>query len=81
MCARRIRAAKGIIRDLPDDHPQNPNHPSQRANFLALMRELGRMAAAQEWERLHGSEDKDGETKGSGGLRKVLKRSSKRTVD
>jgi hypothetical protein len=68
-------ARPGVIRDLPADDPRNPNHPNQRANWLALMRELGRIAAAQEWERLHGK------TEGSGGLRKVLKPTSKRAID
>jgi hypothetical protein len=34
--------------------PRNINHPRHDAQWLALMRELGRIAAAQEWEHLHG---------------------------
>jgi len=35
--------------------PRNIDHPLHDEKGLALMRELGRIAAAQEWERLHGN--------------------------
>jgi hypothetical protein len=56
-------------------------HPSQRANWLALMREMGRLMAAHEWERIHGSKGKNDKTKGSGGIRQILQRPPKRAVD
>jgi hypothetical protein len=68
----RSRTPIGAIRPLDADDPRNPNHPSQRANWLALMRELGRIAAAQEWERQHESEGNNDETKGSCSLRPIL---------
>jgi hypothetical protein len=57
---------RGIVRPLDPNDPRNPDHPSQRANWLALMRELGRIAAAQEWERLHGDGGKVDKSKPTG---------------
>lgn len=77
---------QGTIRPLDPDDPRSLDHPCQRANWLALMRELGRIAAAQEWERLHG-EGKDVGTKngaasqGSGSLCPLLKHPAKRPLN
>lgn len=55
---RQRKRPKGIVRPLDPSDPRSIDHPSQRANWLALMRELGRIAAAQEWDRQHGGKMK-----------------------
>lgn len=68
----RLKTA-GVVRHLPLSDPRNPNHPSQRANFLAMMGEMGRVMAAAEWERLYGDNDNDDRTEKGSRLRSVLK--------
>jgi len=70
----RIKKATGVLRPLGVGDPRNPEHPSQRANWLALMRELGRLMAAQEWERQHGGTEPNDGIETSGGIREVFKR-------
>jgi hypothetical protein len=44
----------GKMRPLDRSDPRNPDHPCQKANWLALASELGRAVAASEWQRLYG---------------------------
>ncbi len=34
--------------------PRNIDHPSHKEKWLVLMRELGRITAARDWEHQHG---------------------------
>jgi hypothetical protein len=70
----RIKPVRGIIRHLPDDDPRNPNHPNQRANWLAAMEKLGRQLAIEEWERLYGAGDNNDHVETSGRIYKIFKR-------
>jgi hypothetical protein len=47
----------GTIVPLDSSDLRNPDHPSQRANWLAFARELGAAVASEEWERLYGGAD------------------------
>jgi hypothetical protein len=49
----------GTVRPLDKNDPRNIDHPSHKEKWLVLMRELGRITAARDWEHQHG----DGEEK------------------
>jgi hypothetical protein len=70
-----MRTIEQLIRDVNPIDPRNIHHPSHDEAWLDLMRELGRIAAAEEWERLHGDRHE-----GSDCLRPLLNRPTKRTV-
>jgi hypothetical protein len=45
---------RGTIRPLDKNDPRNIDHPSHKEKWLVLMRELGRITAARDWEHQHG---------------------------
>jgi hypothetical protein len=44
----------GTVRPLDKNDPRNIDHPSHKEKWLVLMRELGRITAARDWEHQHG---------------------------
>jgi len=61
----------GKIRPLPDDDLRNPAHPIHEQQWLELAAALGRMAADEDWDRLHNrtmNGREDGKAKDGGHL-------------
>ena len=71
-----MRTIEEMIREVNPISPRHIHHPSHDGAWLVLMRELGRIAAAEEWERLHGDRNE-----GSDSLRPLLHRPTKRALD
>ena len=68
---------RGTIVPLDASDPRNPDHPSQKANWLVFARELGASFAAEEWERLYGRQANDEE---GSDLCEIFERPAKRCV-
>jgi hypothetical protein len=43
----------GTVKPLDKSDPRNIDHPSHKEKWLVLMRELGRITAARDWEHQH----------------------------